>query len=219
MNVNEKFPCPDVYTVDSANSVEGLLQRRAEVVYAANSYKLPNSVRTSDAMRSLMSGFRLKTEALVSIMDEQGMYESVAGELSGNVLLPYPSVDLRLGHALQFVPLVENAIRDIGSFCGVVPYRESEASFLRGKEPRTVPTDLLGELYKEADTFEGADDLLFVYFALFSSNGFNIRNELVHGGDYQSGGSLRLAFRTMLLCLHMLLARRNRMMSSTFDER
>ena len=58
----------------------------------------------------------------------------------------------------------------------------------------------LRELSKDAE-------FLFVYLVMYSSNGYNIRNDCIHGRQYQGSADVAFAYRLTVICTYMMLKR------------
>ena len=114
---------------------------------------------------------------------------------------------MTLAHITQLFPYLEQMIRKIGSLTGYVPFQLNEERFMKYKDPSTLLIEILTDIYKESSAFESAPDILMAFNYMYNVNSLNIRNECIHGRDYQDGDSLRYAFRLTLFVMNTLLNR------------
>ena len=102
---------------------------------------------------------------------------------------------------------MEDTIRELGKHFLITPFRAKEDEFHMLRDAPQIMGELIGLVRDETGTIAGTDDMTFVYFAMFSKNGLNIRNACVHGQGYQRGERLKEAFKLTVICVHMLLFR------------
>ena len=121
-------------------------------------------------------------------------------------LIPYEN-DILLGHITQLFPLLEDKIRSLGRFFGIVPFKENKKDFIKYKDPSSILREIIKMVYDEFENLESIPDLLFVYHFMYNSNSLNIRNECIHGRDYIEGEQLKLGFKITILSLYMIMYR------------
>ncbi len=145
------------------------------------------------------------------------MYDAVRRRVSSRyALIDYPAEgeEPTLAHVCQLFPVMENTIRELGKHFSITPFRASEDKFHMLRDAPQIIGELIGSVLEETGTIAGTDDLTFVYFAMFSKNGLNIRNACVHGQGYQRDGQLDAAFRLTVICEYMLLYRLNKVIQA-----
>ena len=136
---------------------------------------------------------------------EKELYEEVSQGLDYPLI--YYDEQLSLAHVTQLFPHIEKLIRKIGSLTGYVPFQLNEERFMKYKDPSTLLIEILTDIFNESSAFESAPDILMAFNYMYNGNSLNIRNECIHGRDYQNGNSLRYAFRLTLYVMNTLLHR------------
>lgn len=134
----------------------------------------------------------------IFLLDEGRMYNKVK-ELSPIALIPYTG-EKTVGLVTQLFPILENKIRRIGSRCGISPFKNNSFNDLgiKYKDPSSILTKVISQIYKVNKNLWSLSGFLFIYLAMYDSNSFNIRNDLIHGRKYLKGNELDLAFRCTL---------------------
>lgn len=85
-----------------------------------------------------------------------------------------------------------------------VPFKEKKDAFMSYKDPSSILRIIIEEAYKDTGSFEAIPDIMFIYNCMYNGNSLNIRNECIHGRDYQVGGGLSLAFKITMLSIIMI---------------
>ena len=204
--ISERFPY--IPRFHPSDNVDKCLRELVDGVSKRNSYRFLNSFRTDEIICPICLQYCEKIQYLATFIDANKLYCCVCEELTDtNLLTLDDECALSLGHITQLFPLLENKIRELGTFYNITPFSAKADEFVKGKSPKSVLSDLLTSVFNQTETFEGADDLLYVYFAMYSDNGLNIRNECIHGISYQRGEGLRRAFNIALVSLWIIVWR------------
>ena len=117
--------------------------------------------------------------------------------------------EIYLAHVTQLFPILENKIREYGSYLSIVPFKEKADEYIHQKDPSSVLHDIILEIYKETSSLENVPDLFFVYQCMYNDNFLNIRNECAHGNAFIFGGELLNGFKLTLICLNVILEKLN----------
>lgn len=89
----------------------------------------------------------------------------------------------------------------------IVPFQANRDSFNKLREVSGVLADLIGSFRELTGTIQGCGEFLFVYLVMYSSNGYNIRNDCIHGRQYQGPADVAFAYRLTVICTYMMLKR------------
>ena len=89
----------------------------------------------------------------------------------------------------------------------MVPFQADKMSFNKLKEVSGVLSDLIGNVRGLTGTIQGRSEFVFVYYAMYSSNGFNVRNDCIHGQGYQDPAGVAFAYRLTVICTYMMMKR------------
>lgn len=197
---------------DSAkHSVDAMILGEISRINEKYSYRHLNQLKAEELAAQLCREAIQKTLILTNVIQViPGMYDSIRKRVSDRyVLIDYPGEGEMptLAHACQLFPVMESTIRELGIHFNCTPFRAREDEFHILRDAPQVLGELIGDVHDETGTIAGTDDLTFVYFAMFSKNGFNIRNACVHGQGYQRGAQLTEAFKLTVICEYMLLYR------------
>ncbi|MHB1154599.1 MAG: hypothetical protein ACYC00_20010 [Eubacteriales bacterium] len=209
LQVLEYYPYKyEIYLDERHNIVDKQIYDTVDKINNENGYKFLNSFETSEYMPHFFQTMSHTINLWVqTFTGGEELYNIIKEKLQNYRLLPYPHDSATLGDVTQFFPILERKIREIGELCNIVPFQMKVSDYIRVKEPSSILSEILREVYELAETHEGASDLLFVYYSMFNSNGLNVRNECIHGKNYQKPDQLNFAFRLTLICLHMILCR------------
>ena len=200
---NEHYTCST-----NERSIDAMLFKEVDTVNNKFSYKQRNHFETEKIMGCYYENANFSTRLMMGLVRQVSpeMYKTIRSEVAGRyTLLEYPSDELTIGHTCQLFPVIENTIRKLGAYCGVVPFRLKKNEFHMLKDACQVLYGILDYVRNITDTIAGAEDIAFVYHVMFSTNGLNVRNACIHGQDYQSGPRLKEAFVLTVLCEYMLL--------------
>lgn len=209
--IDEYIPHEENFVNDQKrHSVDAMLLDEIHRVNEKFAYRYRNKFKTEELACEYCRHIDLGINVGISIVRVYSeMYSSIGKRLPDHYrLIDYPAAHTStLAHVCQFFPIIENTIRDIGVYYGITPFRASRDEFHILKDAPQILADILNLIHEVTGTIEGAEDILFVYYAMFSQNGFNIRNACVHGQAYQAGASLEEAFRLVVICEYILLYR------------
>jgi hypothetical protein len=193
------------------HSMDAMILEEVDRVNRKYSYRHMNQLKPEEIAAQLCAEAVNGTHVLVSMIRVvPKIYDAVRRRISGkHTLIDYPAggEEPTLAHVCQLFPVMENTIRELGKHFSITPFRASEDEFHVLRDAPQIIGELIGSVLEETGTIAGTDDLTFVYFAMFSKNGLNIRNACVHGQAYQRGAQLEEAFRLTVICEYMLLYR------------
>lgn len=189
------------------NDVDNLIIRLISKIVETKGYKFLNVLSVKKYLMAYYALVRSQANYIASFIGhiEQELYDKVSQDV-GHPLIKY-NENLSLAHVTQLFPYLEQMIRKIGALSGYVPFQLNEERFMKYKDPSSLLIEILADIYKESSTFESAPDMLMAFNYMYNGNSLNIRNECIHGRDYQDGDSLRYAFRLTLFVMNTLLNR------------
>lgn len=194
------------------NVLENLIQNKG--------YKFLNVLDTHTYAKEIFKHYSQNTMVNFSLFNDwQELYNNIQSSLSDYSLLEIKNNTIKLGHITQLFPILENKIRKLGTFFGIAPFKENENEFLQAKDPSSILIKLILQYYEGTYELVGISDLFFTYYALYNSNSLNIRNECIHGNDYQSTDNLLYAFKISLVCLKLILNRINKIEKKLTDSK
>ena len=175
-------------------------------VYNENEYRFLNAMSHQQIADGYFEDAAHRIQYASAMIDIEPAYQWIAKNLpEPYALLPYPDDQPMLGHLTQLFPMLENIIRMIGEAFSIVPFQADAEKYTRLREVSGTLADLISEVKRTTKTIQGSNDFLFVYFVMYSPNGFNIRNECVHGRQYQGASRIKQAFRLTVICTYMML--------------
>lgn len=207
--ISEYYPDHVHVTFDGGGrSIDEMIANEVRRVYKERSYRLANPLGDQELMDGFFSRLSEHIQLLSGMIDVKPVYDEIVAISPGYyVFLPNPGGNPTLGHLTQLFPLLENVIRGIGEFFGIVPFRANRESFNTLKDVSAVLTGMIEKLRNLTETIQGNSEFLFVYYAMYSHNGFNIRNDCIHGRQYQDPSSVAFAYRLTVMCTYMMLKR------------
>jgi hypothetical protein len=207
--ISSYIPCAVHYACSkNEESIDAMIFTEVDSANKKFSYRQRNHYETVQVMGPYYERATQMTRFMVGLILQAApeMYKIISSKVAGQyVLLGYPSAGPMLGHVCQLFPVMENTIRELGACCGVAPFRLKKDKFHMLKDASQVLYGILDYVHSVTGTIAGAEDIAFVYHAMFSANGLNVRNACIHGQDYQSGPALNEAFALTVLCEYMLL--------------
>ena len=193
---------------DDARSIDKMIADEVMRVYGERSYRFRNKLGMQKILDGYFARLMQGVQLACNMIDIAPAYDYIAAEAPSRYeLLPNPGAKPTLGHLTQLFPLLENLIRDIGELFLIVPFQATKDSFNKLRDVSGILADLVGEVRDLAGTIQGCNEFLFVYFVMYSSNGFNIRNDCAHGRRYQASPEVLLAFHLTVICTYMMLKR------------
>ena len=207
--ISEYYPDHDHVTFrDDERCIDKMIADEVRRVYKERSYRLVNSLGDQELIDGFFSRLSGGIQLVCNMIDVAPAYDGIVANAPGHYeLLPNPGTKPTLGHLAQLFPLLENTIRDIGEFFNIVPFQADKASFNNLKDAATILGDMTRALHNLTGTVQGCNEFLFVYYVMYSHNGFNVRNDCIHGRRYQDPSSVALAYRLTVICAYMMLKR------------
>ena len=193
---------------DDARSIDKMIADEVKRVYEERSYRLMNGLSEQEMFDGFFNRLATGVQIACEGIDVAPVYDEIVRNAPKQYeLLPNPGVKPTLGHLTQLFPLLENLIRDIGEFFDIVPFQADKMSFNKLKEVSGVLSDLIGNVRGLTGTIQGCSEFVFVYYVMYSSNGFNVRNDCIHGQGYQDPEDVALAYRLTVICTYMMKKR------------
>lgn len=190
------------------DSIDGMIVEELLRIYNENQYRFINALTDQEMADGFYSNKAKGIQFTASMIDIKPAYEWIASNAPAPyVLLPYPESHPALGHLMQLFPLLENTIRMIGEMFTIVPFQIDAKKYTRLRDVSETLAALVREIKSITGTIQGCNEFLFVYYVMYSPNGFNIRNECVHGRQFQSIPDIKGAFRLTVICTYMMLKR------------
>ncbi len=208
-SISEYFPDHmHVTCKDDVRNIDRMIVEEVKRVYEENAYRFINRLPEQE----LLDGFFDRLSKCIQIGASVILIPTVYGELVKIApehygLLPNPGDAPLMGHLTQLFPLLENAIRDVGEFFDIIPFQADKNAFSKLKDVTGVLEELIVNVRELTGTVQGCNEFLFVHFVMYSHNGFNIRNDCVHGRRYQGPSDVAFAYRLTVMCTYMMLKR------------
>lgn len=219
--ISEYFPYVFKVDLDEKHRIDRYIFEIFDGINKENGFRFLNQFDTEEYLTNFYQNFQNSAQipiVLFRCVDE--VYEKIQSQIpSYYKLLPYPEKEIYLGHITQLFPILEYVIRKIGELFGIVPFRAHKTDFFKAKDPAQILTGILSKMYEISKTFQGLNDFLFVYFAMFDSNGLNIRNECIHARSLQRQESYTNTFKVTVLCLYMMTWRYEYLIDAISKER
>ena len=209
ISVSEFYPDHvHVKISDDDRSIDKMIADEVERVYKERSYRLINVLDKEAILDGFFEKLKVSIQLICSMIDIEPVYNEIVKFAPEQYeLLPNPGSRPALGHLTQLFPVLENTIRNIGEFFSIVPFRAKKNSFNKLREVSGILADLIGSVRKLTGTIQGCGEFIFVYFVMYSSNGYNVRNDCIHGRQYQGCADVAFAFRLTAICTYMMLKR------------
>ena len=193
---------------DDARSIDKMIADEVKRVYKERSYRLLNGLSEQEMFDGFFNWLATGVQVACEGIDVASVYDEIVRNAPKQYeFLPNPGAKPTLGHLTQLFPLLENLIRDIGEFFDIVPFQADKMSFNKLKEVSGVLSDLIGNVRGLTGTIQGCSEFVFVYYVMYSSNGFNVRNDCIHGHRYQDPADVALAYRLTVICTYMMMKR------------
>ena len=219
--ISEYYPEHRRVSLDGGpKSIDRMIIDELMRIYIENSYRFLNQLSEQNIADSYFERIGRGIQIASYMIDIRPAYESLAKNLPEPYeLLPYPESDPTLGHLTQLFPILENLIRMSGEMFSIVPFQIEAKNYTRLREVSGVIADIILKFKNITGTIQGCNDFLFVYYVMFSSNGFNIRNECIHGRQYQGASRIADAFRMTVICVYMMLRRWKTLLSVSVEQK
>lgn len=193
---------------DDARSIDKMIADEVKRVYKERSYRLLNGLSEQEMFDGFFNRLATGVQVACEGIDVASVYDEIVRNAPKQYeFLPNPGAKPTLGHLTQLFPLLENLIRDIGEFFDIVPFQADKMSFNKLKEVSGVLSDLIGNVRGLTGTIQGCSEFVFVYYVMYSPNGFNVRNDCIHGHRYQDPADVALAYRLTVICAYMMMKR------------
>lgn len=145
-------------------------------------------------------------ELFFAFLEIRPIYKWIESNIPAQyILLPYSESGPTLGHLTQLFPILENVIRDIGEKFCIVPFQIDSKKYVRLREISAVLYNIISEIESGKYCWKDSSAFKLIYYIMYSTNGFNVRNDCIHGRQYQNGFDIDRAFRLTLICLYMML--------------
>lgn len=206
ININPIFPIGKTGIDIKNNSIDGILKQEVEKIIKQYKDRLYNVFESEVYTAEMHECYKRNVLIIATIFNlDKELYNKLEKSLDV-ALIPYEN-DILLGHITQLFPLLEDKIRSLGRFFGIVPFKENKKDFIKYKDPSSILREIIKMVYDEFENLESIPDLLFVYHFMYNSNSLNIRNECIHGRDYIEGEQLKLGFKITILSLYMIMYR------------
>lgn len=193
---------------DDARSIDKMIADEVKRVYEERSYRFINHLSEQVMLDGFFEKLNKNIQLACSMVVIEPVYDKVVSLAPSQYeLLPNPGNRPTLGHLTQLFPILENTIRNIGELFSIVPFQANRDSFNKLREVSGVLADLIGNVRELTGTIQGCGEFLFVYLVMYSSNGYNIRNDCIHGRQYQGPADVAFAYRLTVICTYMMLKR------------
>ena len=206
--ISKSFPYERLRNVERHDTDQAFLSI-IENILETKSYKFLNQMKPMNMLNAIYDDMIQSVLLSISLFsDEKALYEKLKTEL-----FEYKLIDLNdeiyLAHVTQLFPILENKIREYGSYLSIVPFKEKPDEYIHQKDPSSVLQDIILEIYKETSSLENIPDLFFVYQCMYNDNFLNVRNECAHGNAFIFGGELLNGFKLTMICLNVILEKLN----------
>lgn len=184
-----------------------------------NSFKFRNPFNTYMFYKGFLDRLRIHVPISLGFwISDKELYNSIKKKRRNASLCKFRKI-IDYSMISQLFPLLEDEIAKYASHKGIVPLE-----FLDGDDfaHRLMPSQLLNKLISKAKDYYNGDlemvgDFIWIYLLMYSDDGFNIRNNIMHGVDYPfNKGTLKLHFSITLLCLAEMI-KRNEMFANGED--
>ena len=209
--ISSNFPyVPNIETFGEGGNIEDYLLEIVQHIINKNGYKLLNVFSKNQFLYNLYDLYKKNTIFNFSLFNKWNeLYSKVKKIIQDEyILIDISDNNIHLAHITQLFPIIENKIRELGMLFNILPFAEKQNDdFDNLKEPTTILKSIFESIYSETDELFIVNDLLFVYMVLYDKNYLNIRNECIHGNDYNKSDNLNFAFNCVLLCLYIVCNR------------
>lgn len=187
-------------------SIDAMITSEIQRVYDNNGHRFLNAMSYQNMIDGYYEWIGQTITFTSSLIDIRPAYEWILENAPRQYsLMPFPENQPKLGDLTQLFPLLENTIRKLGEIFDIVPFQAKKESFIRLKDAPSILSDLIGEVRELTGTIQGCNEFLFVYYVMYSENGFNIRNDCIHGRQYQDKGGVARGFKLAVICTYMMM--------------
>jgi len=200
-------------------TVQKILFEYFKRIRDANAYRLLNPFHTFSFYKSFLN--RIHYILPISLgfwVADKELYNKLKKERPKASLMKYKKKK-DYGMVTQLFPLLEDEIVKYSAFKGIVPLEfTNNSNFAHRLQPQALLSKLIVKAYEFYNgNIEMVGDLVWIYLIMYSEDGMNIRNNVIHGIDYPFGKStLQFQFSLTLLCTAEMV-RRNQMIKADED--
>ncbi|MBQ9849784.1 MAG: hypothetical protein IJO36_03705 [Clostridia bacterium] len=203
--ISKDFPYERKIHIDESHPIDMIIKDVVEKTHEANQHKFLNSLSVEENLSGIYKIIEDKVHAYFRLFGNTKQLYEITCKNNPQYRFIEHSDKPSLAHLTQLFPILENKIREVGEFYGISPICEKEDKYHKLKEPSSVLNKIIKMIYDETEEISYASDFIFIHFTMFAENGFNIRNECVHGNNYATKDSdIIFAFKVSLFCLHLL---------------
>jgi hypothetical protein len=194
----------EIYKNNNGDSIDGMIFNDFRKCRVENNALFEDS--KEQELLSYVRNLNNTIELFFALVEIRPIYKWIESNISAQyILLPYLESGLTLGHLTQLFPILENAIRDIGEKFCIVPFQIDSKKYVRLREISAVLNNIISEIESGKYSWKDSSAFKLIYYIMYSANGFNVRNDCIHGRQYQNGFDIDRAFRLTLICLYMML--------------
>lgn len=159
-----------------------------------------------------IDAIRLTLGLLISMMKIKDLYNLVEKEIEESNL-PFSLVNfdenkIKIGHITQLFPILEIEIRKLGEKYNILSTKENLKYKIQYRDPSSILEKIIEKKSNIEENHYGFRNCrleLFLYYALYATNGLNVRNQCIHAREYFKGEELEFGLGVSLFCLHLLL--------------
>lgn len=208
IEISEIFPIEAGVKSFDEHEVYSLLKKKIEKIIEDKGYKFLNVLESDKYVLGVLDRYSQSVQsAMAMIVEDIKLYNHVS-DIFDDILISYDG-NPKLAHVTQLFPLLETKIRELAKLTGFVPFKIQEDNFMNYRDPSSILREIIQTIFEETNSFEIIPDILFVYNSMYSGNSLNIRNECIHGRNFNSGTGLAFALKTTLMSISMIEYRIN----------
>lgn len=205
--IAEDFPQKPFLKIDGKHPIDKFYLKEIDRLKNEYGYKLLNQLKSTEFIDGVYEIIKMEMRFKMALINEiTSLYDAVQQQ-NPNCEFVKLEDKVLLAHVTQLFPLLENKIREFGEMCGIVPVCESEDKCHRLKEPDSVLNSIISDADKMEVPLSTVADLFFIHFCMYGENGFNIRNDCIHGNGYWNEEQILFAFKVTLFCLYSIGSR------------
>lgn len=162
ISINPIFPIGKTGIDIKNNSIDGILKQEVEKIIEHYKYRFYNVFASEVYTEEMHECYKRNVLVIATIFNlDKELYSKLEKSLN-TALIPYEN-DILLGHITQLFPLLEDKIRSLGRFFGIVPFKENKRDFIKYKDPSSILREIIKMVYENFENLESISDLLFVY--------------------------------------------------------
>ena len=168
-----------------------------------NAYKFLNPFHTYSFYKMFLDRIHLSLPISLGFwLGDKELYNKLKKERPRASLCHYKKKK-DYGMVTQLFPLLEDEIVKYSASKGIVPLEfTNDSNFAHRLQPQALLSKLIVKAYEFYKGNVGmVGDLIWIYLIMYSEDGMNIRNNVIHGIDYPfSKGTIQFQFSLTLLC-------------------